>query len=204
MKNYAILIDGGFIKRKLSRGPLAPMSALDIDAFVQSLKQHSLLKDLVLHRIYYYDSHPLKNVEKNPLDQSLLDFGQHPVVANSEALFKGLSIQPFMALRLGELSFNGWKIKRKKLLNSSSASITVVPNDLQPDITQKGVDMRIGMDMAALSLKKQVDIIVLVTGDSDFVPAMKFVRREGLNLFLATLGHKVKEPMLEHSDYLLN
>jgi len=202
MKNYAILIDGGFVKRKLSKIP-SPLAATDIDAFVQSLKQHDLLKDLVLHRIYYYDSHPLKNVEKNPLDQSLLDFGQQPVAANSEALFKGLSIQPFMALRLGELSFNGWKIKRNKL-NNSSGSVTVLPRDLRPDITQKGVDMRIGMDMAALSLKKQVDVIVLVTGDSDFVPAMKFVRREGLNLFLATLGHKVKEPMLEHSDYLLN
>ncbi len=197
------MIDGGFIKRKLSRGPSSPVTSVDIDTFVQSLRQHELLKDLSLHRIYYYDSQPLKNVEKNPLDHSSLDFGKHPIVANAEALFKGLSTMPFMALRLGELSFNGWKIL-PKMLKSASGSVTITPSDLRPDITQKGVDMRIGMDMAALSLKKQVDIVVLVTGDSDFVPAMKFVRREGLNLFLATLGHKVKEPMLEHSDVLLN
>ncbi len=93
---------------------------------------------------------------------------------------------------------------KPRLLKTPSSSLTINHEDLRPSITQKGVDMRIGMDMAALSLKKQVDIIVLVTGDSDFVPAMKFVRREGINLFLATLGHKVKEPMIEHSDYLFN
>ena len=64
--------------------------------------------------------------------------------------------------------------------------------------------MRIGMDIAALTLKKQVQVIVLVTGDSDFVPAMKFARREGANLYLAPLGHSVKETMYEHSDLVLN
>jgi len=203
MKNYAILIDGGFIKRKLSRGPNAPMQASDIQSFVDDLKTHKLLVDSNLYRIYYYDSQPLKNSEKNPLSQEVLDFGSHPVVQTAEALFKGLKNIPFLTLRLGELSFNGWDLK-PRLLKTPSSNLTISPEDLRPSITQKGVDMRIGMDMAALSLKKQVDIIVLVTGDSDLVPAMKFVRREGINLFLVTLGHKVKEPMIEHSDYLFN
>lgn len=64
--------------------------------------------------------------------------------------------------------------------------------------------MRIGMDIAALTLKKQVQIIVLVSGDSDFVPAMKFARREGCQLFLCALGHHIKPSMLEHSDLLLS
>jgi len=203
MKNYAILIDGGFIKRKLSKGPKSSMQASDIQNFVDSIKNHELLLGSNLYRIYYYDSQPLKNSEKNPLSQEILDFGSHPVVQSAEALFKGLSNIPFLALRIGELSFNGWDLK-PRLLKTPSQSLTITPADLRPSITQKGVDMRIGMDMAALSLKKQVDIIVLATGDSDFVPAMKFVRREGTNLFLAKLGHKVKESMILHSDYLLN
>ena len=64
--------------------------------------------------------------------------------------------------------------------------------------------MRIGMDMAALTLKKQVDAIILVSADSDFVPAMKFVRREGAQVFIAPLGRKVKTSMIEHSDMVLN
>ena len=63
--------------------------------------------------------------------------------------------------------------------------------------------MRIGMDIAALTLKGIVQILVLVTGDSDFVPAMKFARREGANLYLVALGHQVKESVLEHSDLSL-
>ena len=63
--------------------------------------------------------------------------------------------------------------------------------------------MRIGMDIAALALKKHAQIIVLVTGDSDFVPAMKFARREGAQLFLAPLGHRIKDAMYEHSDRMI-
>ncbi len=44
---------------------------------------------------------------------------------------------------------------------------------------------------------------MLVAGDSDFVPAMKFARREGAQLFLAPLGHGIKEPMREHADLVL-
>lgn len=63
--------------------------------------------------------------------------------------------------------------------------------------------MRIGMDIAALTLKRQAQAIVLVSGESDFVPAMKFARREGANLYLVPLGQRVKPAMLEHSDLVL-
>jgi uncharacterized LabA/DUF88 family protein len=64
--------------------------------------------------------------------------------------------------------------------------------------------MRIGMDIASLTLKHHVKVIVLVTGDSDFVPAMKFARREGAQLFLCSFGRHVKPAMLEHSDLMLD
>ena len=64
--------------------------------------------------------------------------------------------------------------------------------------------MRIGLDIASLTLKRQVDVIVLVTGDSDFVAAMKFARREGAQLFLVHLGHGVREALIEHSDLQLD
>lgn len=58
--------------------------------------------------------------------------------------------------------------------------------------------------MASLTLKKLSSVIVLVTGDSDFVPAMKFARREGAQLILVTLGHAVKEAMYHHADVVIN
>lgn len=112
------------------------MQAADIQSFVDSVKNHELLNNLSLYRIYYYDSHPLKNSEKNPLSQEILNFGSHPIVQNAETLFKGLSTIPFLALRLGELSFNGWDLK-PRLLKTPRQSLTINPDDLRPSITQE-------------------------------------------------------------------
>lgn len=77
------------------------------------------------------------------------------------------------------------------------------PNDFIPDLKQKRVDMKIGLDVAWLASKGIVERIVLVTSDSDFVPAMKFARREGVQVVLITMGHKqVKQDLLVHADEL--
>lgn len=67
-------------------------------------------------------------------------------------------------------------------------------------LRQKGVDMRIGIDIAALALKKQVDTIVLVAGDSDFVPAAKLARREGIDFVLDPMWQQVNPDLFEHID----
>lgn len=58
----------------------------------------------------------------------------------------------------------------------------------------------IGLDIAWLASKNIVDRIILVTGDADFIPAMKFARREGIQVVLVTLGNKIKPEMREHTD----
>jgi uncharacterized LabA/DUF88 family protein len=203
MQNYAILIDGGFAKRKLGTAK-KPAIADDFLGLVQRLQALHPLDGMRLHRIYYYDSVPLETAHDKPLGGGKVEFGNSPIASRSRILFEQLSQQPYTALRLGELSFQGWSVSAKKLTKAAGAMVEISGDDLRPQITQKGVDMRIGMDIAALTLKKQVDVIVLVSGDSDFVPAMKFARREGVNLYLAPLGQHVKPSMLEHSDLLLD
>lgn len=200
---YAILIDGGFAKRKLQHGP-NQAEADDFRRLIDAIADRSELQGFRLHRVYYYDSVPLETTEQRPLNGGAVEFAKEPLVARSKQLFFHLGRLPLMALRLGELSFNGWAIKPKKLRRANGDRLEITADDLKPSITQKGVDMRIGMDIAALTLKKQVQVIVLVTGDSDFVPAMKFARREGAQLFLAPLGHGIKESMHEHSDLVLD
>jgi uncharacterized LabA/DUF88 family protein len=95
-----------------------------------------------------------------------------------------------------------WKVRSDKLPEHETTAI-IRGDDIEPNIQQKGVDMRIGLDIAALTMKKHADAIVLVAGDSDFVPAMKFARREGAQLFLVTLGHAVRPEMHEHADLAL-
>jgi len=96
------------------------------------------------------------------------------------------------------------RFPKNDLRKAAEESLTLRSDDIKPVINQKGVDMRIGLDMASLSLKKLSSLIVLVTGDSDFVPAMKFARREGAQGFLVTLGHGVKEPMRHHADVVIS
>jgi hypothetical protein len=81
--------------------------------------------------------------------------------------------------------------------------VQINADDLEPNIRQKGVDMRIGLDIASLTLKKHAQMIVLVTADSDFVPAMKFARRERAQLVLITLGRGIREGLKEHADIVI-
>lgn len=75
-------------------------------------------------------------------------------------------------------------------------------SDFTPNLYQKGVDMRIGLDIASITLKKQADIIILVSGDSDFAPAARLARREGATFILDPLWQNVLPDLHEHVDRL--
>jgi len=74
--------------------------------------------------------------------------------------------------------------------------------DVTLGLRQKGVDMRIAIDIASLTLKQQVSTLVLVAGDSDFVPAAKLARREGMEFILDPLWQNVNDDLFEHIDAL--
>ena len=199
---YAVLMDGGFIRRKLG-SQSRPMTALDVSRFLDRLKAHTALANLVLHRIYWYDAQPLESSARRPLRGGRVDFSSTRQALNSKVLLRDLCALPNVSIRRGELVFRGWRVRHGRL-SEREQTVTLVAADLEPNVQQKGVDMRIGLDIASLTLKRHVDIVVLVSGDSDFVPAMKFARREGAQLFLVTFGHGVRPEMLEHSDLVLD
>jgi uncharacterized LabA/DUF88 family protein len=58
--------------------------------------------------------------------------------------------------------------------------------------------MRIGLDIASLAFKRIVGAVLLITGDSDLVPAMKLARREGLRVYLHTARAGGVRPELRH------
>lgn len=62
--------------------------------------------------------------------------------------------------------------------------------------------MRIAIDIASITLKRQAQTIVLVSGDSDFVPAAKLARREGMEFILDPLWQNVNADLFEHIDGL--
>ena len=64
--------------------------------------------------------------------------------------------------------------------------------------------MRIGIDIASLSFKKAVDQIILIAGDSDFVPAAKLARREGIDFVLDPMWNNINPDLHEHIDGLVS
>ncbi|GAA8468834.1 hypothetical protein HpBT249_08880 [Helicobacter pylori] len=113
-----------------------------------------------------------------------------------------------MALRLGYLDANNarWFIrdqeKEKKLFKGDIYITDFTNDDFIYHAKQKGVDMKIGLDIATLALKKLVQKIVLISGDSDFVPAAKLARVEGIIFTLDPMGNSIREDLEEHIDYL--
>lgn len=202
MLRYAVLIDAGFVKQKLWPVKKAATTSDMIELLTKKLMQSPHLIEHRLHRVYFYDARPLTSQAEHP-NGTVVDFAKTSVAKDNETLHTGLEKSPYVALRFGELVHQGWRIKGR-VLRKASADTTFSVGDLEPNIQQKGVDMRIGLDIASLTLKKQVDIIVLVTGDSDFIPAMKFARREGAQLYLVTMGHGVRSVVHQHADLVIS
>ena len=202
---YAILIDGGFARAKLgsSRRPLTAVHIIAlVDVIHDSLSQVDRLPPLRLHRVYFYDARPIDATVRHPLTGETQNLGRSSLARNNRRLHKELEQVPMLALRYGRLHPRGWVLKQSYVDSaiSTGCPTPLRDHDVKFDAGQKGVDMRIGLDIASLTLKRHVSLIVLVTSDSDFVPAMKFARREGAQVCLVRLGHGVTRELREHAD----
>ncbi len=62
--------------------------------------------------------------------------------------------------------------------------------------------MRIGLDIAAYSAEHLTKRIILITNDTDCVPAMKFARKAGLQTILIKLPNCNPTPeLIAHADF---
>ena len=160
-----------------------------------------------MYRIFYYDCPPIDKQIFHTLLKRNIDFSRSNTKSWTLDFFNELSRKRKVALRLGELSENTvhYNLKydtTKKIMNGNRGIENLVERDFELNLEQKGVDMRIGLDIAQLAFKKQVDKIILIAGDSDFVPAAKLARREGIDFILDPLGAHIKDNLSLHIDGL--
>ena len=160
---------------------------------------------ILLDGEFYYTAEPLCRTAVHPLDATVIDFAKTSVFRLNTRLIDAMEHEPDVAVRRGTLAHQGWEIGGAAIAELlSRRKTTIVPKDVIPKIQQKGVDMRIGLDIASLALKRLVAAIVVVSGDADLVPAMKLARREGLRVFLDTLGRtSVRSELKVHADRVL-
>jgi uncharacterized LabA/DUF88 family protein len=209
----AILVDGGFFLRRF--GHVYPaVDGGDAHAVAQTLHRMCVghlmgragtpRRDL--YRIFFYDCPPIRKKAHKPVSGQPIDFAGTGTAAFRTRLHDEVRCLRKAALRLGHLSEDArWTLRPERLKALLKRAITVddlADDDFVYDARQKGVDMRVGVDIASLAFKRQVDQIVLVAGDADFVPAAKLARREGIDFVLDPMWHPIHPSLNEHIDGL--
>jgi uncharacterized LabA/DUF88 family protein len=184
----AVFIDGGYV-RVLAR---KAGKTYDPD-YIEKIALASISDDETLLRVLYYDCAPYNGEAKKPVSGKKHEF------KGSDQWLKRLAQKDLFAVRLGILKFRGFKPKKVPLAKKLS------DEDFKPDFEQKGVDMRIGLDIATYSTSGLLDRIVLLSNDTDCIPAMKHGRKAGIQIVLGTFPNCNAAPeLLEHSDYQRN
>mgnify|MGYP000403913618 CR=1 FL=1 len=204
----AILIDGSFFLKRyktLTRDYASKSAENVVDDLYEMCKNH-IYPNESLYRILFYDCEPLVKKIHNPISKKLIDYSKTDVSIFRNELFEELKRKRKVALRLGYLqSSKNWIISPKKTKDLLSGKIKIADltdKDIQLNIKQKRVDIKIGQDIASLALKKSVDKIILISGDGDFVPAAKLARREGIDFVLDPMWNPIDNLLFEHIDGL--
>ena len=176
------------------------MAALESGAFLP--QEHPQL-----YRIFFYDRPPLSKKIHQPISKRSLDLAATPLARFRNEVHDKLRLQRKVALRLGRLNdtFN-WKLTPDAMKRLTKAPGNFVPadEDFAPNVIQKGVDMRLGLDVASLAYKRQVDQIVLAAGDADFVSAARLARREGIDVVVDPMWGQPARDLMEHCDGVRN
>ncbi|GAA9911270.1 NYN domain-containing protein [Helicobacter pylori] len=208
-KKVTILVDGDFFircyKSHLKKQSGDKYKDLNPEKLAHDIHTHCLRhinkKNEELYRIFFYDCKPLEKRVHYPHTQKALDLSKSSTYKERTALHKHLISKPCLALRLGYLDEKNakWVIrdqeKEKKLFNRKISIEEFQNDDFIYHAKQKGVDIKIGLDIATLALKKLVQKIVLISGDSDFVPAAKLARVEGIIFTLDPMGNPIREDL---------
>jgi uncharacterized LabA/DUF88 family protein len=188
------MIDGAFIRKKFSVAFKRAITAVDLQQIVLKILQLLNLPH-VKYRAYFYDCKPCDTKTSLPISHTAYNFETTPQYQSGQMLIREIKMLPFFAVREGTLSFHGWTLKEK-----CYGQNPLDDSCFKPNLKQKGVDIKIGLDVAWVSFNHIADNIVMITGDSDFVPIIKTARRNGVFVYLFTLAHNVKKELLENAD----
>ena len=207
MTKVAIMVDGGFYRQRAYKLYGEVTGQVRADELERYCRAHLRDKheERELYRMFYYDCPPINKKIYHPLLKRQIDFSKTPLNNWMNEFLDRLKQKRKFCLRLGSLAeeqaqYNLRPDVTKKLLNGTKKLEDLSEMDFALSLSQKGVDMKIGIDIASLAYKKQVDQIILISGDSDFVPAAKLARREGIDFILDPMRSPIKDDLFEHID----
>lgn len=199
MQKVAFFVDGNFMFHQVKNFRSFFLDGPNIKSYCE----RHLLDNEIIYRIFYYDAPPLERVGTDPLGKTI-DFSSTKAAKTMNSRLDSIRVTPYMALRLGKVTWqNDWTLSSrviKDLIAGNRDIASIKSDDFIPDFHQKLVDMKIGLDIATTTYKKLADRIVVIAGDSDFVPAIKLARKEGLHVTIDPMGKKLSLDLIEHAD----
>jgi uncharacterized LabA/DUF88 family protein len=105
---------------------------------------------------------------------------------SQERFIKTLHRLPYLEVRYGKL------VRREDECQSCGAK--------HERWQEKGLDMRIGVDMVALATKNNYDVAILVTGDGDLCEAVQAVKDIGKHVEVATFRNGRSDELAQVCD----
>lgn len=186
MSDIAILFDGGHFRHLAKKSGLEPTPDL-VEDFVHG----TLRPNESLFRVLYYDCRPYNGKQRRPVSGEELEF----------SLYAGwmdeIGRRNHFALRLGHLKFRGWQLRDDAIGDDTDLE----DDDFLPVFEQKGVEIKMGLDIARMADTKMVKKLFVVSGDTDLVPALKFARASGLEvIMIQPPGWQLHDQLKMHSD----
>ncbi|GHV93264.1 helicase [Spirochaetia bacterium] len=153
----AVMIDGAFIRKKFRSAKRRDISAPEIQQFVINTLGILNIPDRN-YRVYFYDCKPCSERTSLPITHGAYNFDANPQYAKGVNLIKEIKLLPFFAVREGMLSFNGWTLKPSCYGMNPLTDSCFIPN-----LKQKGVDIKIGLDVAWVSFNRIASSIIFIS-----------------------------------------
>lgn len=207
IRKTAILVDGGYYRKRAT----ALWGKKNAEDRANELFHYCLLhisepdEPRDLYRIFYYDCPGMTRQLTHPLTGNVTDFSVGAGTQWTKEFFERLATKRKVAIRRGELAENQAEYVLKStvlsdLLRGNKKVEDLTERDFRLDVKQKGVDMRIGLDATSIAMGKLADQIILIAGDSDFLPVAKIARRSGIDFILDPMKQIPKANLQEHVD----
>lgn len=128
-----------------------------------------------LRRAYYYNC---------PLPVTASE-AQHRA---QQGFYNSLKRTPYLEVRLGRLVRRSWTCDKC--------------GQVHERWLEKGVDMRIGIDMLSHAVRDHYDVAILVSGDGDFADAIHATKETGKHVEVACFSSARSDALLQASDLL--
>lgn len=186
MTDVAILFDGGHFRHLAKKSGMEPTPDL-VEDFAHAI----LAPNESLFRVLYYDCRPYNGRQRKPVSGEEMEF----------SLYAGwmdeIGRRNNFALRLGHLKFRGWQLRDDAIGDDDD----LADEDFVPVFEQKGVEIKMGLDIARLVETKAVRRLLVVSGDTDLVPALKVAQSGGLQVtMIQPPGWQLHDMLKTHSD----